>query len=72
MGRRERMSSFLIEDIIYEMGDESRSDAMDVPLSDVITPGSRFTYHYPQRFYHKIANVTLVSANPDADLLFNL
>jgi hypothetical protein len=46
MGRRERMSSFLIEDIIYEMGDESRSDAMDVPLSDVITPGSRFTYHY--------------------------
>jgi len=30
------------------------------------------TYSYPQRFYHKITNVTLVSADPDPDLLLDL
>ena len=42
----ERMSSFLIEDVIYETDDEPSSGAMDVPLTDIIAPGSKFTYHY--------------------------
>ncbi|MFW5638341.1 MAG: hypothetical protein WAN99_02215 [Methanoculleus sp.] len=52
--------------------------SLECETEDVLKPfvqrsrSGKTTYHYPQRFYHKITNVTLVSANPDADLLFDL
>ncbi|MDD4455859.1 MAG: hypothetical protein PHI67_11220 [Candidatus Methanomethylophilaceae archaeon] len=46
------------EDILKPFAQKSRS--------------GKTTYYYPQRFYHKITNVTLISTDPDADLLLDL
>jgi hypothetical protein len=40
------LSSFLIEEVIYESDAECSTDAMDVPLSHVLTRDSTFSYDY--------------------------
>ena len=52
--------------------------ALEYETEDVLKPfvqksrSGKTTSYYPHRFYHRIRNVTEVSANPDADLLFDL
>ncbi|HQP71060.1 MAG TPA: hypothetical protein PLP90_00120 [Methanoculleus sp.] len=50
---------------------EYESEDLQKPLVQKSRSGKTTSY-YPHRFYHKIRNVTEVSANPDADLLFDL
>jgi len=41
------LSSFEIEDVLYDSDDDVCSTgAMEVPLSDIVSPGSTFTYDY--------------------------
>jgi hypothetical protein len=52
--------------------------SLEYETEDILKPfaqksrSGKTTYYYPQRFYHKITNVTLLSADPDADLLLDL
>ena len=52
--------------------------SLEYETEDILKPfvqksrSGKTTSYYPHRFYHKIRNVTEVSANPDADLLFDL
>lgn len=52
--------------------------SLEYETEDILKPfvqksrSGKTTYSYPQRFYHKITNVTLVSTDPDPDLLLDL
>ncbi len=52
--------------------------SLEYETEDILKPfvqksrSGKTTSYYPHRIYHKIRNVTEVSANPDADLLFDL
>ena len=52
--------------------------SLEYETEDILKPfvqqsrSGKTTSYYPHRFYHRIRNVTEVSANPDADLLFDL
>ncbi len=52
--------------------------SLECETEDILKPfvqksrSGKTTFSYPHRFYHKITNVTLISANPDADLLLDL
>ena len=50
---------------------EHESEDLQKPFVQKSRSG-KMTSYYPHRFYHKIRNVTEVSANPGADLLFDL
>ena len=52
--------------------------SLEYETEDILKPftqnsrSGKTTYHYPQRFYHKITNIILVSTEPDPDLLLEL
>ncbi|NMA10186.1 MAG: hypothetical protein GX932_04105 [Methanomicrobiales archaeon] len=49
--------------------------AFEYETEDILKPfvqksrSGKTTYQYPQRFYHRITGITLVSTEPDLDFL---
>ncbi len=52
--------------------------SLECETEDILKPfiqrsrSGKTTHSYPHRFYHKITNIALVSADPDLDLLLDL